>query len=886
MIPLVANDFPIVSGEFLRLAFSLPQIWSFRGTGFGMNVVSTLWSWPLDFIYGLGAVFGLNFELLERILGILPIFVVGIWAMSKLLAYYKIGSPGKWVGTLFFLLNTYLLLLVDGGQLSIGLAYAFLPVVFLSVILAVNSGYRKKILSGLAASILAVFDIRFLVILAILVILHSLFSRPKLLRLLQTGIVIGLVFLGLNAYWIFPVIFAQGPTLPINYTRVSQATFLGFAELKHAILLLQPHWPKNVFGEIPPVNKEFILIPVLSLLAILFHRKKYTYFWAAVAVISIFLVKGGNPPVDSLYKWLYANIPGFYIFRDSTKFFVLVAISYSVLISLTVNFFAKKFPKFKVFVVIGVVSSFVFLVRPVVFGQMTGIFAPPVYQEEYASLENKLKADTEFGRIVWLPKRPPLGYASDLHAQIDGLSLLELRPFAVGTVGGYETLNFLRESSFVDELLDISGVKYISYPYPDTRREDLDQEDIAYYHAFSDQISNLPWIESKISDFPVNTFTTRKNQDSFFLTRNSYCIIGSDKIYQEFSSNPEFELAKNVTIFLEESPGMASTLSEDACKYVLYESGVIDLAASFIHSNKFISVASLLDFSPNSTGWWKREATDLIWWRVFLQQKYALDNLDFDYEQGWGVAEGDLDLQLSNSNFKKDNVLLARVMVSARGGELIFSQGEEEVGRINTLSDLPKKVTQRLSGYGDIPDKVFEYTGADFSWYEVGSLLTEEPITITTSGDINVINALVSLSKEEWSRAKDISRKLEVLNWDRLDEEERIKIFVSENTVAKVKHERLSPTKYKVTVSGLNSPATLVFSETYNPLWTMSGENGFKVYSMFNGFLVETNGEYEVVFEAQKYVESGLLISMATALLLGYNLLSGKIKRGHKNKNA
>src|SRR3989344_3740458 len=450
MIPLVANDFPIVSGEFLRLAFSLPQIWSFRGTGFGMNVVSTLWSWPLDFIYGLGAVFGLNFELLERILGILPIFVVGIWAMSKLLAYYKIGSPGKWVGTLFFLLNTYLLLLVDGGQLSIGLAYAFLPVVFLSVILAVNSGYRKKILSGLAASILAVFDIRFLVILAILVILHSLFSRPKLLRLLQTGIVIGLVFLGLNAYWIFPVIFAQGPTLPINYTRVSQATFLGFAELKHAILLLQPHWSKNVIG------------------------------------------------------------------------------------------------------------------------QMTGIFAPPVYQEEYASLENKLKADAEFGRIVWLPKRPPLGYASDLHAQIDGLSLLELRPFAVGTVGGYETLNFLRESSFVDELLDISGVKYISYPYPDTRREDLDQEDIAYYHAFSDQISNLPWIESKISDFPVNTFTTRKNQDSFFLTRNYYCIIGSDKIYQEFSSNPEFELAKNVTIFLEESPGMASTLSEDACKYVLY----------------------------------------------------------------------------------------------------------------------------------------------------------------------------------------------------------------------------------------------------------------------------------------------------------------------------
>ncbi len=313
-------------------------------------------------------------------------------------------------------------------------------------------------------------------------------------------------------------------------------------------------------------------------------------------------------------------------------------------------------------------------------------------------------------------------------------------------------------------------------------------------------------------------------------------------------------------------------------RVILYDKEPIDLAASLISENKFIFPAVQLDFDPNKTGLWKREAFDLISWRAFLQEKYGLDNLDFDYGGGWAVGEGVKagELKIENGEFSKDKILLARLMKSNRGGEVEFYQGKNLIGEINTKINNPEKVEIKLTGYGEIPDQIFEYDRADFSWFEVGRLTSNQPLTIKTEGEINVVNTLVSIPENNWRGAMEKISELEsagkVLDWDILSAVEKRGLFQA-NPNTQLFYERISPTHYKVKISGIDSPVTLAFSETYDSLWELEGKTSYPLYSLINGFRIERDGEYDIIFSAQKYVLPGLAISGLTLILILLTLI-------------
>ena len=401
--PRVASDFPFASSESVKTGFSLPQTWSRSGENFGSNNISTLWSWPVDFLYGAGVSLGVDFFLLVRIFEIFFMLFLGYFSVGKLLDSLGVKNSGKLVGILFYLLNTFLLILVDGGQLAIALAYSWFPMAYLLVKNSLKEGLGDKLTSGLAISILGFFDIRFVYVLFILLALNfiyeSIFLKRKkifsyLISWLSTALVSGLVFVGLNIYWILPSVLAKAPALPETYQRVTQTAFLSLANLGHSLLLLQPHWYKNVFGKVTPLLSGFVLIPLLVFIAPILRRKsKMVGFWLLVAVTGVFLVKGANPPFLGVYPWLFEKLPGFNLFRDPTKFFFLVALSYAVLIGVTVDEITQRFSGFKIknnflkssqrswscfayilnpkSAVSLLVVYFLFLIRPVWLGQMT-----------------------------------------------------------------------------------------------------------------------------------------------------------------------------------------------------------------------------------------------------------------------------------------------------------------------------------------------------------------------------------------------------------------------------------------------------------------------------------------------------------------------------------
>ena len=257
-----------------------------------------------------------------------------------------------------------------------------------------------------------------------------------------------------------------------------------------------------------------------------------------------------------------------------------------------------------------------------------------------------------------------------------------------------------------------------------------------------------------------------------------------------------------------------------------------------------------------------------------MQQKYGIDNSDFDYGGGWAVGEGSLKLEVRSLKFKEGNLLLARVMESSRGGKIEFYQGENKIGEINTRVERPKKVEVKITGYKEIPDRIFTYDKADFSWFEAGKLVSDEPLTIKTGGDINVVNALISISGDEWRRIDNSIHRYKINKPE--------DITLDNKTNVKISYERVAPTYYKVKIKGLKTPSTLVFSETYDSLWSIRHSEGgsikfsFPLYSLINGFTVDSDGEYDIYFTPQKYVLPGLIVSGATLIFLIILL-----KRGH-----
>jgi hypothetical protein len=657
--------------------------------------------------------------------------------------------------------------------------------------------------------------------------------RRDVLQTLKTGFIVGFIVLAFHAYWFVPATMStRDISLPSGYTSVSQLDFLSFASWKHTLLFQQPHWFENIFGKINRPRYEFAIFPLLALASIYLYRKsRETWYWAIILGISVFLAKGNSWPWGGIYIWLFNNLPGFNLFRDPVKFYFLIALAYSVLIG--------RIKSIKIIIIMSLVM--LGFNWPAISEKLTGTFSTPRYEKEYQAVNEIIGRDQKWSRTLWIPKRYPMGSSDYLHPISEAVDLSRLRSFATGTVGNYETINYLREASFSGGLLNMLGVRYLVYPAQDPLRDDLKVENQLYHATFSGQLATLPWIESTREIGPLRLFEMKNKQDQFFIPENTSYVVGSDDIY-----NTGLDPTKTALIFAEEQPNTKNANFQ----VVLNRKSNLDLAVSSIPQSSFIFPARKLSDSPDVSGWWRRNSLDFSWWRDFLQTKYGLDNQDFDYGGGLAISEGANKLTLPVNK----GLLLARVMSSSRSGEIIFLQNGRPIGSVNTLIKNPSIKTIKLTGYKSNPDKYYQYSQADFAWHEIGPVDLGK-IVVNTAGDINVLNALAVVPKLELSN--DFNKTFETV--------------VEQSPL--VEYKQNNPTHYKVKISGLKKPSVLVFSQSFDPYWKLNGKSPIKVYSLVNGFSVDKDGDYDLYYEPQKYVIFGLTVSGFISLLMFYFLI-------------
>lgn len=367
----ILGDFPFLFPSMYKDIFLSPLTWSFNGLG-SFNApllwVQTAFAFPVNI---LGNILHLPWTVITNIGFFFPFFVLSFLSIHFLSKKVFPQSQFSFLAVLVFLTNTYLLMLIGGGQIMIALAYAICPIVLLVYFhLFEKPDIMKALLAGIVLSIEMLFDLRIIYVTLVGIGIYVLYKTVYEMRInngkwrnifriarniVYLFIVPGLVVVLLHTFWILPIIIHhQNPIAQLGsaYDSLSAVKFFSFANFENALGLLHPNWPENIFGFTHFMRPEFLLLPILAFSSLFFIGKKkpeeekrenlYVIYFVLLGLVGIFLAKGANDPFGGIYLWMFGHVPGFIMFRDPTKWYLLIALSYSMLIPYTVSKIYEK----------------------------------------------------------------------------------------------------------------------------------------------------------------------------------------------------------------------------------------------------------------------------------------------------------------------------------------------------------------------------------------------------------------------------------------------------------------------------------------------------------------------------------------------------------------
>ena len=567
---IIGGDWPYLFPEMLRDPSMYFSSWN-PGQGNGLGGVNPLYSLSVFFGFTvfLAHTFSISWVFIYKFFWFaLPLFF-GIFSSVYLVKtiFPQSALWQKLFASFIFTTNTYFLMVVGGGQMGVALAYSLTPLVLARFIKLIDylvisnknfqfpllSGqaifnFQLALLAGLTLALQVMFDPRIAYLTMIAAIVYYVFCIKyyvlkrnilnTLYLILYTLVIpVSITFL-LHAVWILPILFFQSSPIPQDLTSVDGFRFFSFADFPHAFSMLHPNWPENIFGKVGFMKPEFLALPILAYASLLFvsktkdlRLKTYVLYFALLGLIGAFLAKGANPPFGEINTFLFEHIPGMNMFRDPTKFYLLVALAYSVLMPYSLWQFVKivssiKYPTFakasagkqvlsihNTYYIIPATFLVVwaFLIRPAIFGQLGGTFKEREVPLEYVKLKDFLYRQPGFFRTLWIPRQHRFTYNFWSRMPVEAEPLLKKAKIA-------DIISELRKPETKEYLSDL-GIKYVIVPY-DVYGEifvrDRKYDPLAYQQTVR-QLEAVPWLK-KIGGFgKIAVFETPSFEDYFRL---------------------------------------------------------------------------------------------------------------------------------------------------------------------------------------------------------------------------------------------------------------------------------------------------------------------------------------------------------------------------------
>lgn len=542
---IIGGDWPYYFPEMIKELASLPSSWQ-SGYGGGLGGLSPSYFLSIyNFVSAwFSAVTGLPWVMVYKLFWfttpIMLLAVGGYTLLSSILPASK-----KWIriiSSIILTTNTYVLMIMGGGQMGVIFAVSLFPWVLIAFFRFLQSqSLKESLLFGVALGIQISFDPRFAYLSVLSIAALYWFEEHAwqlLCRRVRFGSISAVVSIVLNFYWILPLLLLRENTLDTlgsAYTTVGALRFFSFADFSHALSLLHSNWPENLFGKTYFLQPEFLLLPILAFSSLLFVKKfkenTLVVGFAVLGLVGAFLAKGANEPFGFVYVWLFEHIPGFVMFRDPTKFYVLTMTSYAVLIPIALFSLTQVTKKYLIKSLWIVPTLFfcywVILIRPAVNGSLGGTFAKREVPAQYVSLKESLQKEQGFFRTLWVPRQSRFTFTSSNHISIEAGPLLGATDAS--------SLKEAIETSTVRDQLETLSIRYIIVPFDpygeifidDRKYSQIKRNDIEMI------LDGVPWLR-KIQSSDISVYETPRSKDHFWIENGT--IVNWSKIADDYYS--------------------------------------------------------------------------------------------------------------------------------------------------------------------------------------------------------------------------------------------------------------------------------------------------------------------------------------------------------------
>ncbi len=827
---LAGGDAPFFYKQGLKELVTEPQGWTQREVNFG-GVNTLLWLSPLTFLYGvLGSFLNMGNGLAVRVVFYLPTILLSVAGFCFFARYLKFSGVTVFFGSLFYVINTYLILLVDGGQVGVALSYGIFPFTVLFLKKLFDTPKIGIFFIALAVLFLeTVADPRVALIslltIFIWVIIESLINKDyKKLGKIAWYLPLVLILSGLNLFWIYPL-------LKNGSENGFASQSVNFTSLLSSLFVFQPNFPGNQFGKINPPPFYFALLPILIFLNFFYkERKKMLTTFLCLILLFIFLAKGGNPPFGAWYDLMVSKIPFGSSFRDSSKFFIPLILYGALLIGNSIEFIYKNISKvlLKRLFLFAVYLYVLFLVFPALAGKLNFVLSRRITNTDSNKIYENINGKPGFFRTAWFSEVEPTSFESFEKPSIDGKDLVGTFPFR-SMNASEDVFNFVNNPNFVDwfrvlsiKYLFLSGNPRDLTPSPEDQKNWESTKEIIEKHK---GLTKLNW------------GTTYPAYEIDNISSHAYVVDSLVGVVGPMSEDKKIQLMPSVYFEDEKfDPKLLQDKSPDSLKIFFNNKEQIDLTMSFL--KKFFKSTNQ---APHNQ--WATYSTD-----KYLKAKYELLIR--------GVTLKDLDYGKGMSMSTQSDESLVVPLVASASADYVYV-----VRSMSATSSANLKIT--LDG----DSQNIKSKKLDFGWHIFGPFKLDEGLhnmTIQNKGGLQVVNVVALIPNSDFSEATKLSKTFI----------EHFGVVTKEKITTNIQRpvELFGKNNFNYKFDVPSKGYWLVLTDRYSPYWKLrKGMQYFEsipVYAMINGFYLEPNwSDVGIQFLGQDTVRWGVYASVCLILL-------------------
>lgn len=321
-----------VNAGAVRSDFPVPSLWSFATLG-SSNILGAALA-PIGSAMGVLARLGVPYAVLERIWFYFPAVVLSYAGPVVLARRLRASWPIAAGVGVFYSVNPYALVLISGGQLTVGVGYALFPWVALAAIRLWSSRtFGSGVLLGSVVGVQAWYDPRTAGLsiagmgVALLVLAASA-QRSAARYIPWVGAAASaLVFLLLQGAWVVPSLFAVRAQLPTGYTTTSALATFSLLSLADGLTVFHPFWPSMHFIALYSVPALWLIVPVaVGVSLVRDPSDRRVHIGGAIYLVFAALLSGANPPIGIVNSWLFIHVPGMDLFRDPSPYLGPIAL--------------------------------------------------------------------------------------------------------------------------------------------------------------------------------------------------------------------------------------------------------------------------------------------------------------------------------------------------------------------------------------------------------------------------------------------------------------------------------------------------------------------------------------------------------------------------------